>query len=37
VSVAAGYNHQNSDQGHGVRVDLNGWLASAQFHLNNTV
>ncbi len=37
VSVAGGFNYQNSDQGRGVRVNLNGWFASAQFDLNNTV
>ena len=29
LSVATGYNYQNSDKGHGVRVNLNGWFASA--------
>jgi hypothetical protein len=37
LSVAAGYNYQNSDQGNGVRVNLNGWFASAQFDFNSTV
>jgi hypothetical protein len=37
VSVAAGYNYQNSDQGHGTRVNLNGWFASAQFDFTNRV
>lgn len=37
LSIAAGYSYQNSDQGHGVRVNLSGWSASAQFDLNNTV
>ena|SRR5256885_10748871 len=37
VSVAAGYNYQSSDEGHAVRVNLNGWFASAQFDFNNTV
>jgi hypothetical protein len=37
LSVAGGYNFQNSDQGHGVRVNLNGWFASAQFDFTKTV
>jgi hypothetical protein len=37
VSITGGYNYQNSDQGQGVRVNLNGWYAAAQFDLNNTV
>lgn len=37
LSLAGGYNYQNSDQGRGVRVNLNGWFATAQFDLNNTV
>ena len=37
LAAIAGYNYQSSDQGHGVRVNLNGWFASAQFDLSNTV
>jgi hypothetical protein len=37
LSLAGGYNYQNSDQGHGIRVNLNGWFAAAQFDLNNTI
>ena len=37
LSVSGGYNYQNSDQGHGIHVNLNGWFASAQFNLNKTV
>jgi hypothetical protein len=37
LSIASGYNYQNSDQGHGLRVNLNGWFASGQFDFDNTV
>jgi hypothetical protein len=35
VELTAGYNYQNSDQGEGVRTNLNGWYASAQYDLNS--
>jgi hypothetical protein len=34
-SGSAGYNYQNSDQGHGVHANLNGWFAAAQFDFND--
>jgi hypothetical protein len=34
-SGSAGYNYQNSDQGHGVHANLNGWFASGQFDFND--
>jgi hypothetical protein len=33
LAVGGGYNYQNSDQGNGVRANLHGWFASAQFDL----
>ena len=35
LSVAGGYNYQNSDQGHGLRTNLHGWFGSAQFDLSS--
>jgi hypothetical protein len=35
VELAGGYNFQNSDQGRGVRVNFNGWYASAQYDFNS--
>jgi hypothetical protein len=37
VAVSGGYKYQNSDQGNGVRANLHGWLASAQFNLTSIV
>jgi hypothetical protein len=37
LAVSGGYNYQKSDQGHGIRANLNGWFASAEFDLSNTV
>ena len=37
LAVGGGYNYQNSDQGNGVRANLHGWFASAQFDLTNMV
>ena len=31
LDITAGYNYQNSDQGQGMRTNLNGWFGSAQF------
>jgi len=31
LDLTAGYNYQNSDQGQGMRTNLNGWFGSAQF------
>lgn len=33
--LAGGYNYQISDQGDGLRTNLNGWFASGQFDLND--
>ena len=37
LAVGGGYNYQNSDQGNGVRANLHGWFASAQFDLTSMV
>ena len=37
LALATGYNYQNSDQGEGVRRNLNGWYASLQYDLNEMV
>jgi hypothetical protein len=37
IDFEAGYNYQNSDQGKGVRADLNGWFGSLQYDLNELV
>src|SRR3954468_16508602 len=37
ILMTAGYNYQNSDQGNGVRANLNGWFAAGQYGFNNTV
>jgi hypothetical protein len=33
--LAGGYNDQNSDQGQGIRTNLNGWYVSGQYDLND--
>jgi hypothetical protein len=35
LDLAGGYNYQNSDQGQGVRTNLNGWYVSGQYDLND--
>jgi hypothetical protein len=35
--AGGGYNYQNSGQGNGVRANLHGWFASAQFDLTSMV
>jgi hypothetical protein len=35
--LAGGYNYQNSDEGGGVRINLNGRFASGQFDLNDNL
>ena len=35
LDLAGGYNYQNSDQGKGLRIQLNGWYASGQYDLND--
>jgi opacity protein-like surface antigen len=37
LSLSGGYNYQNSDQGDGIRANLHGWFASAQFDLTSMV
>ena len=39
ISLTAGYNRQNSDQGNGIRANLTSMdgFAAGQFYLNNTV
>jgi outer membrane protein with beta-barrel domain len=37
LALTGGYNYQDTDQGHGLRTNLNGWFASAEFDLSNTV
>ena len=34
--VTLGYDYQNSDQGEGLRTNLNGWFGSAQFDFTKT-
>ena len=35
LDLAGGYNYQNSDQGKGLRIQLNGWYASGQYDLTD--
>jgi hypothetical protein len=35
LELAGGYNYQNSDQGKGLRIQLNGWYVSGQYDLND--
>jgi hypothetical protein len=37
LALSGGYNYQNSDQGSGVRANLHGWFASAQFDVTSMV
>jgi len=37
LSGTLGYNYQDSDQGHGVRANLNGFFVSGQFDFNDHV
>jgi Outer membrane protein beta-barrel domain len=37
LDLATGYNYQNSDQGEGIRSNLNGWYASLQYDLSEMV
>ena len=35
IDLAGGYNYQNSDQGEGLRTNLNGWYVSGQYDLTD--
>lgn len=37
LDLATGYNFQDSDQGEGIRKNLNGWYASLQYDLSEMV
>jgi len=37
LDFVTGYNYQNSDEGKGLRSNLNGWYASLQYDLNDTI
>jgi hypothetical protein len=37
LDLVTGYNYQNSDEGKGLRSNLNGWYASLQYDLNDTI
>jgi hypothetical protein len=37
LDLVTGYNYQNSDEGKGLRSNLNGWYASLQYELNENV
>jgi hypothetical protein len=37
LDLTVGYNYQNSDQGQGLRTNLNGWFGAAQFDVSHTL
>jgi hypothetical protein len=37
LDLAIGYNYQNSDQGNGIRSNLNGWYSNLRYDLTDTI